>query len=64
MTTPLHLLAFALTPKFYSDGILAMPSRVPPYKDVEVSEGCKKALTKLFPDREMENIVKVSLLIL
>lgn len=37
MTTPLHLLAFALTPKFYSDEILAMPSRVPPYKDAEVS---------------------------
>ena len=57
MTTPLHLLAFALTPKFYSDEILAMPSRVPPYRDAEVSEGCRKALTKLFPDREMENIV-------
>ena len=57
MTTPLYLLAFALIPKFYCDEILAMPSRVPPYRDVEVSEECRKALAKLFLECEMENIV-------
>ncbi|XP_057831543.1 uncharacterized protein LOC131042228 [Cryptomeria japonica] len=57
MTTPLHLLAFALTPKFYSDEMLAKPSRVPPYRDSEVSEGCRTALTKLFPDSEMEDLM-------
>ena len=57
MTTPLHLLAFALTPKFYSDEILSQPTRVPPYKDGEVSDGCRTTLTKLFRDREMEDLV-------
>lgn len=57
MTAPLHLLAFALTPKFYSDEMLAKPSRVPPYRDSKVSEGCGTALTKLFPDSKMEDLM-------
>lgn len=58
MTTPLHLLAFALTPKYYSDEILALPSRVQPYSDLEVGMGCRKALSRLFPDQETEYIVR------
>lgn len=57
MTTPLHLLAFALTPKFYSRELLALPNRLPPYRDVEVNDGFRKALVKLFPDTEMEDVV-------
>jgi hypothetical protein len=57
MTTPLHLLAFALSPKYYSDEILALPTRVPPYRDAEVGEGFRKAIAKLFPNIEMEDAV-------
>ena len=57
MTTPLHLLAFALTPKFYSDEILSQPTRVPPYRDGEVSDGCRTALSRLFRDHSMEDLV-------
>ncbi|XP_057833498.2 uncharacterized protein LOC131044233 [Cryptomeria japonica] len=62
MTTSLHLLAFALTPEFYSDEVLAKPSRVPPYRDSEVSEGCRTTLTKLFPDFEMEDLMSIEFL--
>ena len=57
MTTPLHLLAFALTPKFYSDEIISQPTRVPPYTDGEVSDGCRTALSRLFRDHAMEDLV-------
>lgn len=46
MTTPLHLLAFAL--KFYSIEILALPRRVPPYRDVEVAIGYRAAFRKIY----------------
>ena len=58
MTTPLHLLAFALTPKYYSAEILSLPRRVPPYRDVEVSEGYKAAFSRIFPDPEVEDMVR------
>ncbi|XP_059066852.1 uncharacterized protein LOC131035275 [Cryptomeria japonica] len=57
MTTPLHLLAFALTPKFYSAEILATPRRVPPYRDAEVASGYRAAFKKIYQDEETRNIV-------
>ncbi|KAH9314484.1 hypothetical protein KI387_023111 [Taxus chinensis] len=59
MTTPLHLLAFALTPRFYSTEILSLPGRVAPYRDAEVSEGYMAALARLFPDPEAQDQVMV-----
>ena len=50
-------LAFSLSPKYYSENILALPTRVPPYRDAEVGEGCRKAIAKLFPNIEMEDVV-------
>ncbi|XP_059069104.1 uncharacterized protein LOC131859411 [Cryptomeria japonica] len=57
MTTPLHLLAFALTPKFYSAEMLATPRRVPPYRDAEVASGYRVAFKKIYQDEETRNIV-------
>ncbi|XP_057838273.2 uncharacterized protein LOC131048355 [Cryptomeria japonica] len=57
MTTPLHLLAFALTPKFYSAEMLATPRRVPPYRDAEVASGYRAAFKKIYQDEETRNIV-------
>ncbi|XP_057854505.1 uncharacterized protein LOC131064392 [Cryptomeria japonica] len=56
MTTPLHLLAFALTPKFYSAEMLATPRRVPPYRDAEVASGYRAAFKKTYQDEETRNI--------
>ncbi|XP_057865649.2 uncharacterized protein LOC131073259 isoform X2 [Cryptomeria japonica] len=51
MTTRLHLLAFALSPKYYSREVLNKSStRVAPYRDHEVAIGYKAALRRLFPD--------------
>lgn len=47
MTTPLHLLAFALSPKYYSQELLT-GTRVAPYRDPEVAQGYKATLCKLF----------------
>ena len=33
MTTPLHILAFALTPKYYSSQIVFVPRTLSPYRD-------------------------------
>ena len=45
MTTPLHLLAFVLTPRFFSQDVLKGNStRVAPYRDLEVAHGYKAAL--------------------
>ena len=50
MTTPLHLLAFALSPSFYSQSVLkGSTTRVPPYRDPEVAQGYKAALHNSFP---------------
>ena len=57
MTSPLHLLAFSLSPKYYSEEVLALPTRVPPYCDAEVGEGFRKAIAKLFPNIDMEDAV-------
>ena len=57
MTTPLHLLAFSLSPKYYSEEGHAMPTRVPPYHDAKVGEGFRKAVAKHFLDTEMEDVV-------
>lgn len=53
MTTSLHLLAYALSPRYYSSEVLSIPGRVAPFRDVEVSNGCKKALAKMFRDPEL-----------
>ena len=41
MTTPLHLLAYALHPKYYHCKILSLPGRTAPNKDSEVVQGYK-----------------------
>ncbi|XP_057830454.2 CBL-interacting protein kinase 24 isoform X2 [Cryptomeria japonica] len=42
MITPLHLLAYALTPKYYSNQFLDQPRRLAPWRDLEASDGLKK----------------------
>ena len=53
MTTPLHLLAYAVNPKYYSIELLSDPERTAPNKDLEVSKGFKKVLRKLFVDLDI-----------
>eukprot|EP00253_Pinus_taeda_P014475 PITA_14475 len=53
MTTPLHLLAYALNPKYYAAELLRDPERSTPNKDPEVAEGFKNAFKKLFVDPEI-----------
>ena len=48
MTTPLHLLAYALHPKYYHSKILSLPGRTAPNKDSEVVQGYKTALRKIY----------------
>ena len=48
MTTPLHLLAYALHPKYYHCKILSLPGRTAPNKDSEVVQGYKTALRKIY----------------
>ena len=50
MTTPLHLLAYALHPKYYHSKILSLPGRTAPNKDSEVVQGYKTALRKIYRD--------------
>jgi hypothetical protein len=50
MTTPLHLLAYALHPKYYHSRILSLPGRTAPNKDFEVVQGYKTALRKIYRD--------------
>lgn len=57
MTTPLHLLAYALTPKYYSNQFLDKPGRIPPWRDLEVSDGYKAAFLRLYPDDDLRDIV-------
>ena len=49
MITPLHLLAYALFPRYYREEVLDMSVRVAPFVDEKVVDGCHKALTRLFP---------------
>lgn len=53
MTTPLHLLSYALSPRYYSGDILSILGRVAPYRDLEVAIGYKKAFGRLFSDLEV-----------
>ena len=50
MTTSLHLLAYALHPKYYHCKILSLPGRTAPNKDSEVVQGYKTALRKIYRD--------------
>jgi len=50
MTTPLHLLAYALHPKYYHSKILSLPGRTAPNRDSEVVQGYKTALRKIYRD--------------
>jgi hypothetical protein len=58
MTTPLHLLAYALSPRFYSQEMVSEPNRVAPYRDAEVAAGYKAAISKMYrDDSETRDIV-------
>eukprot|EP00253_Pinus_taeda_P025286 PITA_25286 len=50
MSTPLHLLAYALHPKYYHSKILSLPGRTAPNKDSEVVQGYKTTLKKIYRD--------------
>jgi hypothetical protein len=50
MITPLHLLAYALHPKYYHSKILSLPGRTMPNKDSEVVQGYKTTLRKIYRD--------------
>lgn len=50
MTTPLHLLAYALHPKYYHYKNLSLPRRTARNKDYEVVHGYKTTLRKLYKD--------------
>ena len=50
MTTPLHLLAYALHPKSYHCKILSLLGRIAPNKDSEVVQGYKTTLRKIYRD--------------
>lgn len=54
MTTPLHLLAYALHLKYYHSKILSLPGRTTPNKDSEVVQGYKTTLRKIYRDRELQ----------
>ena len=53
MTTPLHLLAYVVSPRYYSAEILAILGSMSLYKDHEVASGYKKAFGRLFSDLEV-----------
>jgi hypothetical protein len=50
MTTPLHLLAYALHPKYYHSKKNSLPGRTTQNKDSEVVQGYKTALRKIYKD--------------
>lgn len=62
MTNPLHLFAFALSPKYYNSEILSLTGRLAPNRDLEVSDGYKKAFRRLFPDPELQDIATIEAL--
>lgn len=57
MTTPLHLLAYALTLKYYSSQSYSLPRRLPPYRDTEVSNKYQAAFRRIFPDHDMRDVI-------
>ena len=58
MTTPLYLLAYALSRRYYSGEILFILGRVAPYKDPRVASGYKKEFGRLFSIREVTSNVR------
>ena len=50
MTNPLHLLAYAVNPKYYVAELLSDLERTTPSKDSGASQAFKKAFGKLFID--------------
>uniref|UniRef100_A0A2N9EEB5 DUF659 domain-containing protein n=1 Tax=Fagus sylvatica TaxID=28930 RepID=A0A2N9EEB5_FAGSY len=52
-STPLHCLAHSLNPKYYTEQWLnASPNRVPPHRDIEISDERNKCLKRYFPNSE------------
>ncbi|XP_061373651.1 uncharacterized protein LOC133315984 [Gastrolobium bilobum] len=59
-STPLHSLAHALNPKYYSEKWLNEdPSRVPPHKDLEINQERQKCLKRYFPNLEDRNKINL-----
>ena len=58
MTTSLHLLAYAVNPKYYSAKLLNDPERTLLNNDPEVSQGYMKALRKLFVDPDIAYMIR------
>ncbi|XP_057820098.2 uncharacterized protein LOC131033010 [Cryptomeria japonica] len=58
MTTPLHLLAHALNPMYYSSEVLSLPGRTKPYRDPEVAAGYKRSFARLYSDPEVVDGVR------
>jgi hypothetical protein len=50
MTTPLHLLAYALHPKYYHSKVFSLPGRTTLNKDSELVQGYKTTLRKIYRD--------------
>ncbi|GAV69776.1 LOW QUALITY PROTEIN: Dimer_Tnp_hAT domain-containing protein, partial [Cephalotus follicularis] len=58
--TPLHCLAHALNPKYYSEQMLNEdPTKVPPHKDKEINQERTKCIRKYFPNLEECNKVNM-----
>ncbi|XP_061367322.1 uncharacterized protein LOC133310406 [Gastrolobium bilobum] len=59
-STPLHSLAHALNPKYYSEQWLNDdPSRVPPHQDLEINQERQKCLKRYFPNLEDRNKINL-----
>lgn len=58
MTTPLHLLAHALSPIYYSNEVLSLLGRTKLYRDPEVVVGYKRAFARLYSDLEVVDNVR------
>ena len=58
MTTSLHLLAYAVNPKYYFAELLNDPERTLPNNVPKVSQGYKKALRKLFVDPDIAYMIR------
>lgn len=57
MTTPLHLLANALIPKYYSAQYCSLTGRLPPYRDMEVVDRYQAAFRRIVPDNDMRDVI-------
>ncbi|KAH9320716.1 hypothetical protein KI387_015355, partial [Taxus chinensis] len=58
MTTPLHLLAYALNPKYYNNEIVGRASRQRPYDDREVTNGTRATFRSYGEDYVVKGIRK------